>query len=307
MTMTNNHLNKPFISSDAIIPDSVIFGPFCIIGQGVTLGENVVLGAGCILSDGVAIGDGTVLGHYVTVDHGAYLGDECQIGNHVSVGVWAKVGARTKVGDHTTIYPQVDLGEDGFIGSNASIGRLPKAAATSTVKAHADLPPLRIGKGYTAGCSVTLYAGTSYGDKVFIGDGALVRERCTIGQNVVIGSGVAVENDTRIGEFTKIQTGSYITAYMEIEDHVFIAPMVTTTNDNFMGRTEKRFQFIKGAHIGRGARVGGASILLPGVEVAPETFIAAGALVTKDTAESRVMIGFPARDVRQVPDEELLP
>jgi len=305
--MVTKNINRLFISAEATIPDSVILGPFCVIGEGVTLGENVVLGAGCILSDGATIGTGTVLGHHVTVDHGVVLGDECQIGSHVSVGAWAKVGARTKVGDHTTIYPQVDLGEDGFIGSNSSIGRLPKAAATSTVKAHADLPALRIGKGYTAGCSVVLYSGTSYGDQVFIGDGALVRERCTIGQNVVIGSGVAVENDTRIGEFTKIQTGSYITAYMEIEDHVFIAPMVTTTNDNFMGRTEKRFKYIKGAHIGRGARVGGASILLPGVEIAPETFVAAGALVTKDTTEKRVMIGFPARDVRQVPDEELLP
>lgn len=305
--MTNNNINRLFISAEASIPESTIFGPFCVIGQGVVLGENVVLGAGCVLSDGVTIGAGTVLGHYVTVDHGALIGEECQIGSYVSVGTYAKVGARTKVGDHTTIYSQADLGEEGFIGSNSSIGRLPKAAATSTVKAHANLSPLQMGNGFTVGCSAVLYAGSSYGDKVFIGDGALVRERCTIGQNVVIGSGVAVENDTRIGKFTKIQTGSYITAYMEIEEHVFIAPMVTTTNDNFMGRTEKRFKLIKGAHIGRGARIGGASILLPGVNIAPETFIAAGALVTKDTTEKRVMIGFPARDVRQVPDEELLP
>lgn len=304
---TSKNVNRLFISSEATIPESTSFGPFCVIGQGVVLGENVVLGAGCVISDGVTIGDGTVLGHYVTVDLGAIIGEGCQIGSHVSIGNYAKVGAKTKIGAHTTIYPQVDLGDEGFIGSNSSIGRLPKAAATSTVKAHANLLPLRMGNGYTAGCSVVLYAGTTYGDKVFIGDGALVRERCTIGQNVVIGSGAAVENDTQIGEFTKIQTGSYITAYMEIEDHVFIAPMVSTTNDNFMGRTEKRFKYIKGAHIGRGARIGGASILLPGVKVAPETFVAAGALVTKDTEEKRVMIGFPARDVRQVPDEELLP
>jgi acetyltransferase-like isoleucine patch superfamily enzyme len=202
---------------------------------------------------------------------------------------------------------QAELGEDGFIGSGSSIGRFPKAAATSTVKAQADLPPLKMEDGFTIGCSVVLYAGTTYGAKVFLGDGAMVRERCQIGQNVVIGSGVAVENDTRIGAFTKIQTGSYITAYMEIEERVFIAPMVTTTNDNYMGRTEKRFKSIKGASIGRGARVGGASILLPGIRIAPETFIAAGALVTKDTTEKRVVKGFPAKDLREVPEEELLP
>ncbi len=277
------------IASTATVPTSVTIGPFCVIGENVMLGENVVLGVGCVLGDGSRVGAGSVLG------------------NHVSIGAGGRLGARTRIGDHTTIYPQVELGEDGFIGSNSSIGRLPKAAATSTVKAQADLPPLRMGNGFTIGCSAVLYAGTSYADAAFVGDGAVVRERCSIGQNVVIGSGVAVENDTKIGSFTKIQTGSYITAYMEIGERVFIAPMVTTTNDNFMGRTEKRFKLIKGPTIQRGARIGGGVILLPGVKVAPETFVAAGALVTKDTTEKRVQKGFPAQDLREVPEEELLP
>jgi len=133
-----------------------------------------------------------------------------------------------------------------------------------------------------------------------------VRERCTLAEKVVVGSGSTVENDTRIGSYTKIQTGSYITAYMEIEDKVFIAPMVTTTNDNYMGRTEKRFKYIKGATVRRGARIGGGAILLPGVEIAAETFVAAGSLVTKDTNARKVVKGFPAKEIRDVPEEELI-
>jgi len=285
-----SEINMPqMIAPTAGVPASASIGPFCVIGENVELGENVILGVGCVLSDGVKIGAESVLGNYVTIATGGSL------------------GARTRIGDHTTIYPQVELGEDGFIGSNSSIGRLPKAAATSTVKAQADLPPLQMGNGYTVGCSAVLYAGTSYANAAFIGDGAIVRERCSIGQNVVIGSGVTVENDTKIGSFTKIQTGSYITAYMEIGERVFIAPMVTTTNDNYMGRTEKRFKSIKGPTLQRGARIGGGAILLPGITVAPETFVAAGALVTKDTTQNRVLIGFPAKDLRAVPEEELLP
>ena len=53
-----------------------------------------------------------------------------------------------------------------------------------------------------------------------------------LGEGVVVGRGVCVENDVLIGAFTKIQSNSYITAYSELEDHVFIAPCVTTTNDN---------------------------------------------------------------------------
>jgi UDP-3-O-[3-hydroxymyristoyl] glucosamine N-acyltransferase len=277
------------IAASAIIPASVAIGPFCVLGENVVLGEDVVLGVGCVLGDGCRVGAGSVLGNYV------------------SVGTGAHIGARTRIGDHTMICPSVELGEDGFIGGNSSIGRLPKAAATSTVKAQADLPPLKMGNRFTVGCSAVLYAGTSYADEAFVGDGAVVRERCTIGQNVVIGSRVVVENDTKIGSFTKIQTGSYITAYMDIEERVFIAPMVTTTNDNFMGRTEKRFKFIKGPTIRRGARIGGGAILLPGVKVAPETFVAAGALITKDTTEKHVLKGLPAKDLREVPEEELLP
>lgn len=276
------------IAADVVLPAEIAIGPFCVIEAGVTLGEGIVLGIGCVLGAN------------------SYLGDRSVLGNYVTLGEKAEVGAETKINDHTTIYPGTVLGEGGFIGSNSSLGRFPKPAATSTVKVQADLPPLVMGRGFTVGCSTVLYAGTEYGDSVFLGDGAMVREHCRIGEKVVIGSGVAVENDTKIGAYTKIQTGSYITAYMEIEERVFIAPMVTTTNDNFMGRTEKRFKLVKGPTIRRGARVGGGTILLPGVQIAPETFVAAGALVTKDTEEKTVIKGFPAKPVREVPDEELL-
>ncbi|MFZ3103066.1 MAG: DapH/DapD/GlmU-related protein [Desulfitobacteriaceae bacterium] len=277
------------IAEDAQIPQSSSIGPFCVIGERVILGEGVILGAGCILAAGVNVGASSKLGNYVTLGQAVSLGEGVQIG------------------EHTTVYAKVVLGKDCFIGSNSSLGRSPRPAATSTVKVQADLPPLQMGEECTVGCSVVLYAGSTYAERVFIGDGAIVRERCVIGGNVIIGSGVAVENDTKIGAYTKIQTGSYITAYMEIEERVFIAPMVTTTNDNFMGRTEKRFKLIKGPIICRGARIGGGAILLPGVKVAPETFVAAGALVTKDTTAKRVIKGFPAREVREVPVEELIP
>ena len=63
---------------------------------------------------------------------------------------------------------------------------------------------------------------------------------------------------------------------------MFIAPCVVTTNDNFMGRTERRHELVKGPTIRRGARVGGGAILCPGVEIGEEAFVGAGAVVTKD-------------------------
>jgi acetyltransferase-like isoleucine patch superfamily enzyme len=82
---------------------------------------------------------------------------------------------------------------------------------------------------------------------------------------------------------------------------------VVTTNDNFMGRTERRHALMKGPTIRRGARVGGGAILCPAVEIGEEAFVGAGAVVTKDVAPRTVVVGSPARVLREVPEDELLP
>jgi acetyltransferase-like isoleucine patch superfamily enzyme len=128
-----------------------------------------------------------------------------------------------------------------------------------------------------------------------------------IGDDVVIGHGSLVENDTTVGARTKIQALAYVTAYTTVEEDVFIAPCVVTTNDNFMGRTEKRHELRKGPTIRRGARVGGGAVLCPGIEIGEEAFVGAGAVVIKDVPPRAVVVGNPARVIRDVPDDELLP
>jgi acetyltransferase-like isoleucine patch superfamily enzyme len=73
-----------------------------------------------------------------------------------------------------------------------------------------------------------------------------------------------------------------------------------------MGRTEQRFGKIKGPTIRRGARVGGGAILCPGIEIGQEAFVGAGAVVTKDVPPRKVVVGNPARVLRDVPEDELL-
>ena len=133
-----------------------------------------------------------------------------------------------------------------------------------------------------------------------------MRERVEIGDDVVLGRGSYVENDTTIGAMTKIQADAYITAYSTLEDNVFIAPCVVTTNDNFMGRTERRHALVKGPTIRRGARIGGGAILCPGVEIGEEAFVGAGAVVTKNVPQRVIVVGNPARVLRDVPEDELL-
>jgi acetyltransferase-like isoleucine patch superfamily enzyme len=203
------------------------------------------------------------------------------------------------------VYPGTVLAAGVKVLDHAVVGKQPSLSPRSTAKRE-ELAPLEIGPGTIVSTGAIVFAGTKLGARVIVGDGARVRERCVIGDDVVIGSGSLIENDTTVGALTKIQAEAYITAYSTLEDNVFIAPCVVTTNDNFMGRTEKRHELVKGPTIRRGARVGGGAILCPAVEIGEEAFVGAGAVVTKDVPPRVVVVGNPARVLRDVPAEELL-
>ena len=223
------------------------------------------------------------------------------------LGEGVVIGEDVEIGANVVIHAGTRIGDGCVIQDNVVLGKQPKLSSRSTSKKKEPLAPLELHAGAAVCTGAVVFAGTVVGPNAIVGDQAWVRERCTLGEGVVVGRGVCIENDVPIGAFTKIQSNSYITAYSELEDHVFIAPCVTTTNDNFMGRTEARHSQIKGAIIRRGARVGGGVVLLPGVEVGAEAFIAAGALVTKDVPAGKLVAGMPARVWRDVPPEELLP
>src|SRR3989440_9688995 len=203
------------------------------------------------------------------------------------------------------VYPGTVLGEGARVLEHAVVGKQPSLGPKSTAKRE-PLPPTEIGEGTIVSTGAIVFAGAKIGAACILGDQSCVRERVTIADDVVVGRGSLVENDTTIGSGTRIQAEAYVTAYSTLEEDVFIAPCVVTTNDNFMGRTEKRKALMKGPTIRRGARVGGGAILCPGIEVGEEGFVGAGAVVTKDVPPRTIVVGNPARALREVPPDELL-
>jgi UDP-2-acetamido-3-amino-2,3-dideoxy-glucuronate N-acetyltransferase len=148
---------------------------------------------------------------------------------------------------------------------------------------------------------VTIGKGTRIGNFVFI------RSDTEIGENCIIGSNVDIEGDVKIGNNTSLQSGCYITRGVTIGDEVFLGPRVVTMNDKKM--TYRRNNLIfdrKAPRILRAARVGGGSVLLPGVTIGENAFVGAGSVVTKDVPERAIVYGNPAKVVGKVPSDELL-
>jgi acetyltransferase-like isoleucine patch superfamily enzyme len=181
----------------------------------------------------------------------------------------------TDVHASATVYPGTVLGEGVRVLENAVVGKRPALGPKSTAKRE-PLPPAEIGDGTIVSTGAIVFAGTTIGEGCILGDQSCVRERVVIADDVVVGRGSLVENDTTIGRGTRIQAGAYVTAYSTLEEDVFIAPCVVTTNDNFMGRTERRKELMKGPTIRRGARIGGGAIICPGIEIGEEAFVGAG-------------------------------
>jgi UDP-2-acetamido-3-amino-2,3-dideoxy-glucuronate N-acetyltransferase len=226
-----------------------------------------------------------------------HLGVEPVFGERVQVGEGVMFGAYVVVRDGTVIGPGCSI-EDHVV-----LGKRPRLARHSG--AHGEVAALELGARVSVCTGAVVFAGSRIASDAIIGDQAYVRERSSIGEGSVIGRGSAVDNDVRIGARVRVQTGVYLTAFSTVEDDVFIGPGALTTNDDTMARHGPELP-MRGATLRRACRIGGGAVLTPGVEIGEEAFVAAGAVVTNDVPSRALVMGVPARVVREVADEDLI-
>ncbi len=234
------------------------------------------------------------------------IASDLRCGANVSLGLNVTIGPGCSIGSNVVIHADTQIGANVHIGDNTIVGKLPMRAALSAMTGGAQPEPCRIAEGCLIGALVVIYRGCHLGAKVMVADQASVREETEIGALTIIGRGVAVENKVAIGRRCKIETGAYITALSSIGDHCFVAPEVTFTNDQFLGRTEERFLHHKGVTMLRGARIGANATVLPGLTIGEDALVAAASTVTHDVAPRTIVLGSPARFLRCVPTDQLL-
>src|SRR3989440_3687218 len=219
---------------------------------------------------------------------GLLLGDGVSLPDDVEIGGNVVIHSGTTVGSGAQIQDGAILGKPLALGAHSRASRDP-------------LPPLVVGAGARICAGAIVLAGSTIGPRAMVGDRAHVRERVTIGEESTIGTASAVDNDVEVGARVRVQTACYLTAFSRIEDDVFVAPGVITTNDNAAGRGDQ----LEGVVLRRACRIGGRPRLLPPPDAGGEAFVAAGAVVTRDVPPRTLVMGVPAKYVREVPDDAL--
>lgn len=241
-----------------------------------------------------------------------YISESAKLGENVSVGRFSVIeddvviGKNSIIGNNVVIHKGTVIGDNVRIDDNTVIGKKPMRAVNSIFKDEKELPPAKIGNGCLIGAGVIIYCGCEIGENTLVADLATIRENVTIGSKTIIGRGVAVENFCRVGSNCKLETNAYITAYSELEDYVFVAPGVVTSNDNFAARSKERFKHFKGVTIKKGGRVGAQATILPGKTIYEDGFVAAGSVVTRDVESGKIVAGNPAKYFKDVPEDQLL-
>lgn len=223
---------------------------------------------GLLVAPGVSIADDAELGANVVLHGGVVIQGGCRIQDG------AVLGKRTVLGPLTTSPPS------------------PQEARTL------------IERGAQVGCYAVIVAGARLGPASVVADHALVRERAQLAAGAVVGHGGVVGRDCRIGARSKLMGGCILAPRTVIEEDVFCGPGLTVTDDLTMGR-HRGVTELPAVTLRRACRVASNVTVLPGLEIGEEAMVGAGSIVTRAVAARAVVLGSPARFVREVTAEEL--
>jgi len=231
------------------------------------------------------------------ISRNAVLGKNLDIGRNVVIEDGAILGNNVSVKDNVIIRSRAIVGDNAIIGyRDIKPGQETSAEPAAT----------EIGENVRIRSGSVIYVGTRIGHDSMVGNNSVLRENTIVGHDTYIGSLTAVEGDTKIGNYVGIHTQCHITKFCDIGDYTFIAPLFVGANDQAMSHMRATHgQGLIGFSTERYVRIAVGVTVLPGVHFGEGCIVAAGSVVTKDVPAYKVVLGVPARVVKDAPREEV--
>ena len=162
-----------------------------------------------------------------------------------------------------------------------------------------DANPTTIGDNVVIRAGSTIYTDVVLHDSVQTGHDVLIREFTEVGTESIVGTKTVIDGRSDIGEHVSIQTGVYIPSNTTIENKVFLGPHAVLTNDPYPIRQNCE---LTGPTIKQSASIGANAVINPGITVGERSFVASGAVVTRDVPPDTLAVGIPAA-FKPLPDE----
>lgn len=215
----------------------------------------------------------------------------------ISESLAADIHASASLGANVIIGENVIVREGAVIGPNVILGYF---------EGDGPLAPTVIGENAIVRSGTVVYSDTTIGVNSTVGHNSVLREGTVIGHDTYVGTLVSIEGETVIGDHVGIQSMCYITRHCNIGDYTFIGPRFAGANDAAMShRRSGHGQNLAGFITGKYVRIAIGVVALPGIYFGEGCIVAAGSVVTRDVPPYTLVMGVPARVVREVTHEEI--
>jgi len=190
------------------------------------------------------------------------------------------------------VHPNVILGANCQIGEYVILGVPPR-----------NLPPgaleTRIGAEACIRSHTVIYAGNLIGDHFQTGHAVSIRESNEIGDDVSIGTHSIIEHHVKLAHRVRIHSNVFIPEYSVLEEGSWVGPSVVFTNAMYPLSPGAKAD-LRGPRLMAGAKIGANSTLLPGVVIGRQALVGAGSVVVHDVPDYKVVVGNPARVIKDV-------
>ncbi len=216
-------------------------------------------------------------------------------GKDIVISPLAKIGSNVRIGDRTIIYDNVEIGNNTTICNDCVIGE-PLNAYYSDVE-HYENPKTIIGQGSLIRSHSIIYAGNVMGECFQTGHRVTVRENTRFGSHCSLGTLDDIQGYSVFGDYCRLHSNVHIGMRSTVGNFVFVYPYAVFTND-----PTPPSNICIGPTVGDFSQIATGSVLLPGVKIGQHCLVGACSSVTKDVLDYQLVIGAPAKVVKDVRD-----